>query len=784
MADNDEITMLEGFPVELTRNEEEALSLTAQAGKPKVFIATQDTDTENAVRALLEMEGWDVVRFSEVDEMMIACQVAVPNVVFVDPALPHQDVLSIPELLHTQNPQSAIRVVALLFAANSFAINEVMKDGYDDFVVNPKNQVEILARATANLRASRNLEIIHRHRQDASTLLELNQALASSLDLHLILHTVSGMVADVIQSDRCSIILVNPQKDEALMVAASEDQSVQNLRLQMSCYPELVRCVEKNNYVIIDNVANDPLLKDVRSLLEGAQIQSMALFPIIFEDKVIGVLFLRSAHRRDPLNEYEIQFAQTVASTCAVSLRNARLFDHFRDETNRINYMRVAAERRTEALRQFEDFFEYAGDGMAIVSNEGKTLYINREGRRLLKRSSEEIENVGFGELVIEESRRSWRHLMKEAQHGLYKEAYDLFVLRGDNSERIFSVTAGETGRETGFMVLSFRDVTETRQMEVELRTTKEFLENLIDNSPDAIVAADIRGRLILLNKTAEDVLGYESADVIGKLHVRELYPSGVVKEVMNKLRASGFGGVGRLDTVRQSLVDNSGEHIPVNMTASIIYENGEEVATVGVFTDIRAQLRMEKDLNAAQAQLLQTEKARVAADLAGMAAHELNQPLTSVLGYAEMLKRRISNSDKLLAKPADVVLREAERMADIVKKIGRITKHETKEYGAQTTMMDLERASSSVTNPKVEVLEPPVLGMMAPRPKSMSTPVIRPDTIDAESKKRVEERQNTAGPKTVPDLSTIADDFEDPQENTKPELHVAPGSQGDSKSE
>ena len=71
--------MLEGVPVEGTRSEEEALSRTIQMGKPKVFIATQDGDTENAVRALLEMEGWEVVKFSEVDEMMIACQVGAPT---------------------------------------------------------------------------------------------------------------------------------------------------------------------------------------------------------------------------------------------------------------------------------------------------------------------------------------------------------------------------------------------------------------------------------------------------------------------------------------------------------------------------------------------------------------------------------------------------------------------------------------------------------------------------------------------------------------------------------
>ncbi|MBL90328.1 MAG: PAS domain S-box protein [Myxococcales bacterium] len=783
MNPKDELTELEGIALDGTGSDEaEALSTIFRPTEPKICIATHHRETENAVRALLEMEGWRVKAFASIEDMIPAVTKDTPNVVFLDPSLPHEGVLSVPELLHTKKPQASIRVVALLFDANSYAINEVMKDGFDDFVVDPTNQVEILARATANLRASRNLEMIHRHRRDASTLLELNQALASSLDLHLILHTVSGMVADVIKSDRCSIILVSPLGDEAVMVAASEDKSVQNLRLTLSKYPELARCVDTRTHIVIENVFEDPLLEEVKTVLEEQKIRSMALFPIIFESKVIGVLFLRSESRRDPLSEYEIQFAQTVASTCAVSLRNARLFDHFRDETNRINYMRVAAERRLEALRQFEDFFEYAGDGMTIVSEEGNILYINREGRRLFRRSFREMEDVLFADLVAPESRRTWDQIIKEAQQGIYKESYDLFISRGDNVERIFSLTAGQTGGQTGLLVFSFRDVTDTRQMEVELRTTKEFLENLIDNSPDAIVAADIRGRLILLNKTAEEVLGYESADVIGQMHVRELYPPTIAQEIMEKLRASGFGGVGRLHTVRQSLMDSSGAPIPVNMTASIIYENGEEVATVGVFTDIRGQLRMEKELSAAQSQLLATEKARVAADLAGMAAHELNQPLTSVLGYAEMLKRRITAEDTALAKPVEVVFREAERMAGIVKKIGRVTRHETKSYGAQTTMMDLERASKGAgpeEEQRTETLNEIPLGLSASGFPHAENPVIRPDTIDAKSHAKMRARTASTRTQTVSEMRTVADDFDDPQENTRPEIHTGPDSSG-----
>ena len=79
-------------------------------------------------------------------------------------------------------------------------------------------------------------------------------------------------------------------------------------------------------------------------------------------------------------------------------------------------------------------------------------------------------------------------------------------------------------------------------------------------------------------------------------------------------------------------------------------------------------------------------------AELAGTAAHELNQPLTSVMGYAELLKRRIPESDPNY-RAVDIIFRESERMAEIVRKIGRITRYETKTYIGNTRIVDLDRA-------------------------------------------------------------------------------------------
>ena len=82
-------------------------------------------------------------------------------------------------------------------------------------------------------------------------------------------------------------------------------------------------------------------------------------------------------------------------------------------------------------------------------------------------------------------------------------------------------------------------------------------------------------------------------------------------------------------------------------------------------------------------------------AELAGGAAHELNQPLTSVIGYAELLLRH-HEEGSVQHRAAAVIINEAERMAEIVRKIGKITKYETKTYVGGAKILDLERASES----------------------------------------------------------------------------------------
>jgi signal transduction histidine kinase len=115
----------------------------------------------------------------------------------------------------------------------------------------------------------------------------------------------------------------------------------------------------------------------------------------------------------------------------------------------------------------------------------------------------------------------------------------------------------------------------------------------------------------------------------------------------------------------------------------------------VGIFTDIREKLAMEERLSLAQEQLEERRRADAIAEVAGAAAHELNQPLTSVMGYAEYLKRRVQD-DAALTHAVEVILGETQRMADIVRKVGRITRYETKPYVGAAKIVDIDASSEN----------------------------------------------------------------------------------------
>lgn len=447
-------------------------------------------------------------------------------------------------------------------------IDHAFSIGASEVIRAPISAAELRGRFESLLGTRAELAELAQKRRDAQVMVELTQALASTLDARDILATVVKRIAEVVRVDRASIVLAPENDEPAKVVATSDEDRAVTRQLDLSKYPEIQQVLRTGEPLTIADVATHPVLDGVREDVSRAQLTSLTLLPIRWADEIIGVLFLRAVADRGALSARELSFSQIIANATGAALKNART----------------------------------------------------------------------------------------------------LLTLKARHEATLFA------------------------RMEAE--TAKSFLEKLIAASPDAIVAADMKGTILLFNAGAERIYGYRSSDAVGKMNARVLYPGNGARDVMRRLRADG-----RIADMLSEAQNQSGERIPIALSAAFIYEGETPVATFAIFTDLRERLLIEKRLEDAQMQLAEREKQAYIAELAGAAAHELNQPLTSILAYAEMLKRRLSAMPSE-QRYTDVIYAEAERIAEVVRKIGRITKYETTEYVGTQRIIDLDKASRERSEP------------------------------------------------------------------------------------
>ena len=233
--------------------------------------------------------------------------------------------------------------------------------------------------------------------------------------------------------------------------------------------------------------------------------------------------------------------------------------------------------------------------------------------------------------------------------------------------DRVFSPILGDDG-EVLYVIESVRDVTRIKILEKMYSGMRVLIDNVVQSSVSGIIAADRKGNIILMNGAAEKLFGYTTEEA-NKVNIEDFYPPGVAREVMKKLRDPEIGERGTLPSTKVNIITRNGEEIPVELTASIIYEDGKESATAAIFNDLREKIAVEKKLKEAQSQVMQTEKMASLGRLAAGVAHEINNPLTSILLYGNIMREKL-DKDNPLHKNLKYILEDSERCKDIVKNL------------------------------------------------------------------------------------------------------------------
>jgi len=186
-------------------------------------------------------------------------------------------------------------------------------------------------------------------------------------------------------------------------------------------------------------------------------------------------------------------------------------------------------------------------------------------------------------------------------------------------------VTSGEVIGVIEFV----RDVTERKLAEKELRRLRNYLINIIDSMPSTLIAVDAEGLVTLWNANAEKATGLSFEEAGGQPLV-EVLPD--LDKEMNWVRKAMEDGTAVSEGSRPRQRD--GETRYENLTVFPLVDAGLEGAVIRI-DDVTDWVRIQE-------MAMQTEKMLLVAGLAAGIAHEINNPLTAIIGFAQNAHNRI----------------------------------------------------------------------------------------------------------------------------------------------
>ncbi len=242
---------------------------------------------------------------------------------------------------------------------------------------------------------------------------------------------------------------------------------------------------------------------------------------------------------------------------------------------------------------------------------------------------------------------------------------HEIQIETGENEIQILDAVLVYPPSSPSYYLLYLIDITARKRLEGKLRRRNAFFHNLIESSVDGIIASDMKGHLILFNQSAQVLLGYSEEEKF-KLHVTGLYQDGLARTILSRMRSNEFGGKGKLRHLELIVKHKDGHDIPVNFSGGIIYDKDQEIATFGIFTDLRAMQQIEEDLELTHNMLMQSEKMAGLGRLAAGVAHEINNPMSGIMLYSNLIKEDLGD-DHAASEDLQTIINEAERCKVIV---------------------------------------------------------------------------------------------------------------------
>jgi len=468
------------------------------------------------------------------------------------------------------------------------------------------------------IKSAQLLQSIQDRLSELATIYEIGMALTSTLDFEQLLSLIAKNSTHSLHAQGCTIRLMNlpeiaPHKTFASYsvvgdVIADLDNRVGSL--------VAARVAQEKQPLLIQDLTRDPSLADGC----GVPAASIISVPLIFRDKVIGIITLYNKQQGEPFTEKDLQFLTTVASNASVAVENAAMYERMED-------LAIEARSRAQELAILNDI------GTAMST----TLNLDRLLRIILTAATMGGSGLGFNRaiLLLTSDRTNTLQGMMGVGPANWEEAGRAW---GEVSSRHKSLMEWiQTGE-----LFEHRDSA--------LNTLARSIRVTLDPAEGVLA-------LTVLHKKPYNVTKAD-ADPIVPREFREL------------LRVNSFATVplvAKDHVIGVILVDNMFNQRPITdgdirFLTMFAHQAALAIENAVIHTNLET---MNKDMRTMHEQLVQSEKMAALGAMIAEITHEIRNPLVSIGGFTRRLAKKLQNSaDK---KYIDIIMSEVTRLEGII---------------------------------------------------------------------------------------------------------------------
>jgi PAS domain S-box-containing protein len=325
-----------------------------------------------------------------------------------------------------------------------------------------------------------------------------------------------------------------------------------------------------------------------------------------------------------------------------------------------------ASEQETRRQkRKAEGIIHGSPIPMMVINKDHKVSYWNRACEKLTGFSSKEMVATDrqwmpfwptkrpiLADLIIDNNLADMKRLYKGSKirksvmvDGAY-EAEHYFSHLGEKGRHLYFNAApirDEAGKMQGAIV-TYQDFTERVVMTQEINRRDAFLQNLIHNSIDGIIATEQEGKIVIFNRGASQILGYPPERILGRMSYTELLSEEMATSIREAFYRSDYGPRGKIINMETNFIDQKNDSVPVRLSGTLLFEGRKEVGSVVFIQDMREVFKLQREKEQAE------RMAAIGKTVAGV-AHYIKNILSGLKGGAYVINSALSKNDLELIK-------------------------------------------------------------------------------------------------------------------------------------